>query len=193
MARTHLLLAVLAAALATGAHAALPTSCPADGATHCSYGVTTTGGAAIIPLTQYNVSALIALENAAGNSFTPGSTGVCSSLTFICNAQLALLYAGNRAFVSSFANACIAQNSTRDFLVTNVQYTAYGTFRQSDCNNLVGGLTTVMALPGMAALITGAVPDLVVCGTDYCTTSGAGRAAAATLALLAAALAAALL
>lgn len=192
-----LLLAVLAAALAAHANAALPTSCPDNGATHCRYGVMS-GGVVVLPqggpLAPMNVSALIALQNTVGN-FAVGSVGLCSSITFKCGAELQQLQAsgaGNQALVKGFASVCYTNNV---FMMSNITYTAYGTFLKADCTTLVSGLGLAMMVPQMAALVNGAVPAMTICATDYCTTdaSAAGRAAPRAALLLAALAAAAAL
>ena len=189
-----LLLAVLAAALVAHANAALPTTCPDNGAKLCKYGVKM-GDTVVLPtngqLMAMNVSDLITLQNTVGN-FAVGSVGLCSSISFTCGTALQTLNSISPGLVRGFAGACFPPPGTT-FLVSNVTYTAYGTFIKSDCQILLTGLATTMLVPSMAALVTQAVPHMTVCGSDYCTTetSGAGRGAPARAALLVAALAAA--
>jgi len=186
MVRTRdLLLAVVAGALVHSAGAVLPTSCPAAGATHCAYGLLPT-----TPPTPFNVSTLIALENLVpGSNFTLGAVGLCTALTFECNVALNLLFLASPQMVRSFASTCLSQNGT--FVVSGARYTAYGAFVKADCDALVLGLNLAMLGP-LAPSLSAAIPNMVVCGTDLCSTpSGAVRLTAPTrLALLVGTLAA---
>lgn len=178
-----LLLAVVAAALVGPAYGMLPMSCPAAGATHCAYGLLPT-----TPLTPLNVSTLLMMENLVpGANFTLGDVALCTSLTFECNVALSLLYLTSREMVRSFGSACLSQNGT--FMLTGLRYTAYGAFVKADCDALVAGLNLAMAGP-LAPSLVSAIPNLVVCGTDYCSTpsSAAGLTPPTKLELLAAAL-----
>ena len=185
MLRTRdLLLAVLAAMLAVRGGAELPTSCPAAGATRCGYGLTPT-----ISPTPTNVSTMLVMENTVpGSNFSLGTVGLCTALTFSCNLALSLLFLTSPQMVKSFASTCLSQNGT--FVISSTKYTAYGAFVKSDCDALVAALNLAMAGP-LAQSLGAAIPNLVVCGTDLCTTptSAAQLAAPTRLALLAGALA----
>ena len=186
MAHTRdLLLAVLAGALLHSAGAVLPTSCPAAGATRCAYGLLPT-----TPPMPVNVSALIAMENLVpGSNFTLGAVGLCTALTFECNMALSLLFLASPQMVRSFGSTCLSQNGT--FVVSGARYTAYGAFVKGDCDALVLGLNLAMAGP-LAQSLAAAIPNMVVCGTDLCSTpsSAARLTASAPIALLAGTLAA---
>ena len=163
----------------------LPTSCPSAGATRCAYGLTPT-----ISPTPTNVSTMLVMENTVpGSNFTLGAVGLCTALSFSCNLALSLLFLASPQMVRSFGSTCLSQNGT--FVISDTRYTAYGAFVKSDCDALVAGLNLAMLGP-LAPSLAAAIPNLVVCGTDLCTTpTSAARLTAPTrLALLAGALAA---
>ena len=186
MLRTRdLLLAVLAAMLAVRGSAELPTSCPAAAATRCAYGLTPT----IAPMPA-NVSTMLVMENTVpGSNFTLGAVGLCTALSFSCNLALSLLFLASPQMVRSFGSTCLNQNGT--FVASGTSYTAYGAFVKADCDALVTGLNLAMLGP-LAPSLEAAIPNLVVCGTDMCTTpsSAAMLTAPPRLALLACTLAA---
>jgi hypothetical protein len=147
------------------------------------------------------VGAAIDALNAAGHNYTRSEVGLCSALTFTCNAALAALYAADplsRAAVGAFASgACIDSSVTPPRLVVNnVTYTGYGAFTQADCVAAVTSLNAGQFV--YSSFFSAAVQELALCDADNCNMpppaacgaarrGGGGGAAARTACALAAA------
>jgi hypothetical protein len=199
MARTALS-ALLAAALLACARATSLATCPAtNGAAGCYIGLTPSPTAATAA-TALPMSTAIALERAGGLNYTAASAGVCSTLTFTCNAALGTLYASplTQSTVAGFAGgACIDKTVTPNVLiVNNITYTGYGAFTTADCATTASGLQLALTLPGIGDLLRASIVSMTACGTTNCNappSSGAARASATAGAAAAVLLAAAAL
>jgi hypothetical protein len=187
MAPRSLLAAALLAAAALGgprgaaaiAVADVPT-CPADGAQFCFFG--SVPGAT--PPAAANITAGLALEALAGLPYTPVASGVCSVLTFTCNAALAALYdnPATKPAVVGIAAPCLSSASPPAVVASNTSIVAYGAFSQADCATTLGLIAYGLSgLPGVTTLLEQAVQSVSVCASNNCNAPpGAGAGAAAS-------------
>jgi hypothetical protein len=114
-----------------------------------------------------------AAEDADGMNLTDVSVGVCTTLTFTCNAALEALFnvAALRPVVYDVVvPACAARtgnSSNATFIVNNGTFTDYAAFSQADCT----GLLTLFAAEeaAMASLVEAAFQGFTVCSDrDNC-------------------------
>jgi hypothetical protein len=184
------------ACVACAAALELPT-CPANGATSCLYGLLP-----LLPPTPVPIRTMIDMELAGGLPYQPGDSGVCSTLTYVCNAGMATLYGDlrTRAQVAGVAAAgCLNTSVTPPAFMQNERtFVAFGAFIQTDCVVTTFTLAFGLLDPALGAALASALPSMTVCNTSNCNVapppaaplgSGALRGAAAGAALGAAALA----
>jgi hypothetical protein len=197
MARAALLALLSAALLACARATTLPT-CPANGATGCFIGLipSPTGATTAVALPY---SQAIIAERLGGLNYSDGTVGVCSTLSFTCNAALASLYAfaGTRSTVQGFAGGACVNNAVTPsvMIVNNVTYTGYGAFSSTECTSTAAQLGAALLIPGIGDLLRASIVSMTACGTDYCNAppgaSSAPARAAATAGVAAAVLLAA--
>ncbi len=97
MARHALLWALLALGVACCAAIDLPATCPVAGATSCHGGIAPAGTATGV--ISYALQDLINIERLSGLTYANATSGVCSSLTFRCNAAMGVRPQPAPAFV----------------------------------------------------------------------------------------------
>ncbi len=188
-----LLLASAAAWCPRGASALeLPTTCPVNRAHSCYLGQLPSTAAAPTPV-PYSVSTTIDFLNTQGLNYSRSEVGLCSTLTYTCNAALAAVFAADatwRAAVSGFAGACLNRSATPPmFIASNLTYTGYGAFTQADCSRAIAGFNA--ALFYFPQLFGAAVQSFELCDADNCNmpppasgaARGAGRGGAAAAAI----------
>ena len=161
---TRALLALACVVAALRAEAAIPTSCPVNGAASCYMGVLPGPTPVAAP-----IATVIAAENTRLTTpFATGPAGVCSNITFVCGVPLQLIYGVFPGAVASFASSCLDTSTPPVFRATGATYTAYGAFLQSDCSQLVYNFGLASANATMAAVLNLALPSMSVCNTANC-------------------------
>lgn len=105
-------------------------SVPADGATSCYTGA---GNSTFAPSSMSVLALTTGMsQQPAYAGLVPGTTGVCSAVTFICNAAMGTLLADTNplvvAQVAAYSAAARCGTNSSNYVANAVSYTLYAAF-----------------------------------------------------------------